>query len=289
MTVLQFTPVGVASRLLAGSTAESVITVNTDSPVNFHDFEISANSQTGATISIVVTSAHTLNTGSQFRNIELVGFDTGISTIAAANWVMDRLNFLNNITNSLIVQDTYNPDAGDSTITNSNFSSSETNAHIDMVSSGGLRIVNNKLNGASLYGISLNLVAGAHTADLFIIGNSWENITGSCIRLARQDNTATFGNVVITGNKLESSGVSGNCVGTAVDAGTWLTHVVVSSNVCLGGASGSNTTFNFATPVPGLIITNTSVQGGGSTNCAIITSTEGTDCISRLNGKIRCL
>ena len=136
--------------------------------------------------------------------------------------MVDRLNFLNNITNSLIVQDTCNPDAGDSTITNSNFSSSETNAHIYMVSSGGLRIVNNKLNGASLYGISLNLVAGAHTADLFIIGNSWENITGSCIRLARQDNTATFGNVVITGNKLKSSGVSGNCVGTAVDAGTWL-------------------------------------------------------------------
>ena len=268
--------VGIFSQLISGTNNMTVININTTTAVNLHDFEILAGSATGVT-GINLTAPTFVNTGSIFRNVTLTGgLATCFNTGAAANWTIDAALFNGCLVNSIVVQDTFAVDSGDGTIVNSTFSGTPTTAHIDYLSAGGLRINNDKINGATPVAILLNLVSGATTADLFLVGNSIEGANNSVIM--QRQGTGSFANVIISSNEMSSAGTGGGCVVVPSDT-AWLSLVVISNNVCVGTATGSNAAFNFNTPVSGLNITNNSVLGQGSTNFAIITGTQtATDC-----------
>ncbi len=136
----------------------------------------------------------------------------------------------------IYVANTLNPDHGDSQIINSTIQAGVTSTAIYQTSSGGLRVVNNKVLQASI-AFDLSLVDGATTGDLFFLDNSIELIVDIGVRLRRLGTTGSFINVIIKGNEL--GGTLG--VSVPVDAsGVWLKNLVIADNVWLGNASGTN-------------------------------------------------
>jgi hypothetical protein len=171
-----------------------------DLGVSFIDLGIYAPEATaGAMISL--TGATRANSLSRFVNCTFLQGYNQIVTTAAYIWVADG-NYHHGYKNSaLVVQNTNDVDDGDSVITNSTFSGGETTSvSIVQYSSGGLRIVNNKLlGGASAY--KLNLAHGAVTSDLIFVGNSVENQTSSALQFGTAGGGGTFANIVINSNQ----------------------------------------------------------------------------------------
>lgn len=263
---LSFSDTGKSSRLIAGTNGMTMIQVTTDKPVYLHDFSLADPVATGITGLWVTgdnSSGLNMNAGSTFRNIGYEGMDYCFYTTNAGTYVIDGNWFVGCGISSATIQNVGHPDAGDSTITNSVFSGAAS-YHILYLSSGGLRVENNKINAQSnTTGIYLHLQDGAVTGDLFIIGNSIEGV-GWSVFFARQG-TGSFQVINITGNELSSGGVAGNCVGNSTDS-SWLSRVNINGNICVGAATGGNVAFLFQSAVNGLIILNNTLSMGGSAN-----------------------
>jgi hypothetical protein len=152
-------------------------------------------------------------------------------------------------------------DSGDSTIDGSLIQVGSGGIGIVYNSSGGLRIINNKINGNGtvLFGIQMALAPGVFTADLFVTGNSIEGIsgTGAGIALQRAGSTGGFEAVMITGNELSG----GFCLLIPFDAnGVWLSNLTATGNTCL--LQGSSTAVGFfMDSINGATVTSNFVQG----------------------------
>jgi hypothetical protein len=164
---------------------------------------------------------------------------------------LDKTHFLisncliyDNSNGGIVFGNSTNPDSGDSSISECvilNWSYPGTLAvAVQQLSSGGLRLVNNKIN-SFVQGYQLSLAPGAATGDLIITGNSFEawgytNVY-TPILLSRQDKTATFGDVVVTGNQFGGWNYRdcnyGGCIEVLYDSERWCTHIVAANNVIL--------------------------------------------------------
>jgi polygalacturonase len=173
--------------------------VDSDNGVSFLDLAIFAPDATsGAMITFSgVTRANAL---SRFVNCSFIKGYNQIVTTAAYIWIADGNYHYGYKNSAFIVQNTNDVDDGDSTISNSTFSGGDSNSvTIIQYSSGGLRVVNNKLlGGAGAY--KLNLAAGAITSDLIFVGNSVENQTAFALQFSSAGG-GTFANIVINSNQ----------------------------------------------------------------------------------------
>lgn len=128
-----------------------------------------------------------------------------------------------------------NVDVGDSVITNStffsNFSGPGGIAGIQWLSSGGLRIVNNKIATTS-YGVLFQLVSGAVTAQIIISNNSFDTVGLVGVSLSRLGSTGNFNSVSISNNMFASSLIAVNVPQDPV--GPWLTSLNINGNTYIG-------------------------------------------------------
>lgn len=244
----------------------NILVVDTTAAVNLHDLQLSYNGVTGAagTAALHVTSTATQNSNSRFDNLTVVFANIGIKFGAACYWTVTRSTFQNCQT-GVEAWDTYIVDSGDAVIDNNFFLGSGV-AAIDYLSGSGLRITNNKINGAQ-YGVLMQWV-GTQTidgatnkngADLFIAGNSIEGISVASILLSRTDHSQ-FGTVLVSDNEL--SGPRGLRV---VDSTTaWLSGLTVSDNVWNGPSGSNNVAFDIGGATGFVVGGNLGMNGGTS-------------------------
>jgi hypothetical protein len=211
------------------SATNTGIVVNTVLPVFFEGigFSQQMNPTNGAAISLSAPSSY--NQGSIFRDLDFSGNYVGIDTIAASSWVIDSDIFSQYVAAGAIVQNTSNVDAGDSIIANSTFASSVANSvSVSQYSSGGLKIIGDKLIGGG-YGYLMQLAPGASTSDLVIVGDSIEGQSSAAIQITRQTSSGTFANVVISGDQIApSAGANPISMGDATPG--WLSAVTITGD-----------------------------------------------------------
>lgn len=134
------------------------------------------------------------NTGTIFNRVRLVSAYVGINFISAQSWHIQECSFSEYTYRALEIADVATPDAGDSEISGSTFSTSRAATGIYQTSGDGLRIENTKILGG-IVAYQLQASPGA-LGDLFIVGCSIENqIWGLLI-------FGPYANVIISSNEL---------------------------------------------------------------------------------------
>lgn len=167
----------------------------------------------------------------------------------AASWMSIKRSWIEDSSYAALqFSDTYDGDAGDSEVEGcwfNNFDPSLLNGNITLAivqySSSGLKLVGNKINNF-YQAYQLNLAPGLDIGDLVFVGNSAEscNFNGPFVPLLfqRQDNVATFKNVVVDGNQFASWNYAAGLAeyGGLIDvvnpgSPSWLSGVIVGANV----------------------------------------------------------
>jgi hypothetical protein len=253
-----------ASEILVTSTAINGITVSTTAGVYFHDFAMNYSSTPGGGQAEILLSpgGGGINAGSRFERLNLLS--TGEICMELQNsayWTVVNSQIACQLY-AIDVSDASNADAGDSTIYGNLLQVGPGGAPIRWQSSGGLRIVNNKmLSNASSYGILVTLASGASTGVMVIANNSIEGVSTSggaaSIAFIRQGATGAFGTIMITGN--EFTGYYGMFVPTDAN-GVWLQNMTITGNVCSCSFAGFS-----IDSVSGLVLSNNEIFGNGST------------------------
>jgi hypothetical protein len=226
------------SQLAPSTTLFDAISVSTENPVNLHDFSIAYPSPSATNSGIVLTApGGAVNFNTRINNVAFYYANIGIKTIIAGIWDISRCYFYScNI--GIQVQNTVNADTGDSTISRCVMTMAQSPGvvGISYLSSGGLRVCNNKLNGGQ-YGFFMNLDSGANTGDLLFTGNSVESYTTSAMAFARAGATGSFTLVTIIGNEFPTQSV----IQVPFDTnGVWLNNIVFTGNVCQANAANSS-------------------------------------------------
>lgn len=228
-----------ATFIKASGATVNVWTVQTQARFDVENMTFSPASETvnqssGAYLTYNPTSGY--NFGSRIRNCIFVRSNIGIYFIDAAGWSIEDCYFPL-YTTAVAVKNVDTPDAGDSTIRASVFDGGGiTGTAILQNSSGGLRIINNKiLHGAYGY-IGGFDSSPSMTSILLIQCNSIETQNVAAVAFNSSNNT-TFGQVLIEGNQFT---VKDNAVGIRVeDPGyDFLDSVNISDNLFnLGNSS----------------------------------------------------
>lgn len=174
----------------------TVINVTGTEGISFSNFTISG----ASSILIDVSPSGPHNQFSTLRDLTFVGGSTAISMGNAAWWTIDRCYVYGAAQNGIYVASVSAPDDGDSSITNCILSYPGA-ASIFQASSGGLRLINNKIIGG-IHGYLLELTPDVITSDLIATGNSIENMTNGFVGVwADVDH---FANVMIANNQFSN-------------------------------------------------------------------------------------
>ncbi len=243
-----------ANNLLTGihpATTIDGISINTTSPVLMRDFCINYGTAANAGTKALSLTSASRNQHSRFNRVMILQCYDGIVTNNASQWIIDACGIFSIQRRGITVQNDAHVDEGDSQIINSTFTGTTSSVSIYQESSGGLRVVNNKVLQADI-AYELNLDDAISTADLFFSGNSIEGIVTAGLKLHRQGTTGAFLNVMITGNEL------GGETGVLVPAdanGVWLKNITITGNTWLGNASGTNIGVNLNT-LNGFVVAN---------------------------------
>jgi polygalacturonase len=200
---------GYKSTTLVCATTITCISVNTPSPVILEKFQITYPSRpTAGTAGILLDApggGTAANVDSVIRYIQMIGPDIGIKTINAGTFLIDRIRIDGAWQFNALLQWVNVPGSGDSVLTHCIFSSGSVVDSIVAQSSGGLRIINNKINHANQgNGIAIlpNLVTAQAISPLFICNNSIEGTVIGVLFQRLAGITEQVGNVIITGNEI---------------------------------------------------------------------------------------
>jgi hypothetical protein len=257
-----------ATYIKASGAAIDVWTVTTTARVDVENLTFSpaveSVSQTAGAY-LKYDPASSFNFGSRIRNCIFVRAYRGVQFIDAAGWSIEDCYFPL-YTFAVEVQNIDTPDAGDSTIRACVFDAAgATGTAIRQLSSGGLRIVNNKiLNGdRGYYGVYDS--SPSSTSILLIQNNSIESQATAGIALNSTSSTS-FSMVVIEGNQFS---VAASGVGlTLMDPGyDYLDSVNISDNLFNLGTFSKGV--NFARGARITLLPNTFY--GNSTNETAVT------------------
>jgi hypothetical protein len=255
------------------TTTANVITVSAtniqpggNAPI-FQRFLLGGQSSKTSGAGILVTAPNGENQGARFENVTIYTFPTDLQFGAASNWSIQNCSFINYLNSGILVANTNNPDSGDSVIAGSLFTTAvgSTPVGIGYLSSGGLKVVGNKINGGA-YGFFLGLNAPSSTSDLLLSTNSIENQRVAAIELSRQSGTAEFSNIVITGNQMAI-----NPNGVLSDASGAFSEVSIVGNI-IQLSSGSGTAIGLYGVTNFNVSSNTLKGNGGSPTGVAISS-----------------
>jgi hypothetical protein len=185
-------------------------------------FHASLNAVAGNSVHI---TGDTVNAFSTIKDCMFVGGWNQFYTTAAYAWILDGNYHYGYVNAGIVVRNTFNADWGDSTIVNSVMSGGGPNStSIYQISSGGLRIVNNKLLGGA-YAYRWQFNGNEVTSDLIISNNSIENQTVAAMRFGT-NTSISFANIVIDGNQFMNQPIV-----IAMDsANRFMSRVVINDN-----------------------------------------------------------
>jgi hypothetical protein len=189
------------SFIIWNNTTMTGFNIVTNEKVNIEKLTfIAPNNATAGSI-ISLTGGSTTNAFSTIKDSQFVGGYNQFTTQSAYAWILDGNYHYGYVNAGVVVDNNYNSDWGDSTIVNSVMSGGGPNStSIIQLSSGGLRVNNNKLLGGA-YAYRMWLSGNEYTSDLIFIGNSIENQTVSALAFGTSNNGAIFANIVINGNQ----------------------------------------------------------------------------------------
>lgn len=242
--------------------------------LTFRDFQVlgtldGSNPAKASGGAIAVKPSSGENSYASFYNVTTNYVPTGIRMVAASLWNITACNFLAYDVAGVDVANSNDKDSGDSTIQGCVFSNPyTTGAAVLQRSSGGLRVIGNKmLGGGEGYKLSYESTAGVvgtgATSILFLVGNSIENMNGSGVSLTRSSGTQTFKNIVIQGNEF-----AGQSFHISSDSNTFIEQMVVSGNVFQ--MPGSGLTYGIAlVAVNDLSVSGNVFRGNGGTPLAL--------------------
>jgi hypothetical protein len=225
-------------------------------------FAAPLNCTAGSSISLT-GSGGVANAFSQIKDNEFSNGFNQFTTTNAYAWSCKNNYFGGAVSSPIIAQNVVSPDAGDSTI-EGNILSSFGTIGILQTSSGGLRIINNKiLNGTT--GIALNLLPNDSTSILLVTGNSIELSSSSAISLTF-GSSSHFSVVNIIDNECSQVPIGISIPGSGSTVA--LTNVNINDNIISLTSSGT----------AGIIINNVSnntidgntIIGNGGTPTGII-------------------
>jgi hypothetical protein len=215
----------------------------------------------------------TLQTGhsSIFSKLRVDGGHNGIVFVAADTWHVQQCEFNQFTGHGIEVANTVNADDGDGEISGCTFASVPGNGSVAIYqkSSGGLRIVNCKVNGCNV-GYMLE-ADGGPTGDILITGCSIENqaIAGIYMTTKGPD----WINAVITGNEFENqyapidiTGPPGWLSGVAITGNVITTFVPAAAGIVIDGVSNGAISGNVIQALPGIAHI---AQGANNSNLVI--------------------
>lgn len=266
---------GISSTLYTTQTNSGGVTITTSNAFIFEKIQFSsAGSQTAGAYVKVLPSNGLSNSFSRFNNVYFFNYFIGISFQAADAWNIQNCTFESSgITGaiSVYIDNTFNPDNGDSTIMGCLFYwGNNVGTHIRQIASGGLKVIGNKF----LYGqIHYHLSLGGSTADLLFADNSSEFAAiGNMVFDAAA--SVTFNNLLISNNEYTvSSGKYGILVN---DRGNvWLYGVSIIGNVFGSNAAATAIALNDVAQT--VLGTNLFRMFSGSTGISIGSNTIGID------------
>lgn len=158
-------------------------------------------------------------------------FYINIDTLNAAYWTIFNNLLYDPVKYNIRVQNTTAPDEGDSQIIgNKLFAAGNPNidAHIYQASSGGLKVIGNKMLYGKV-GIQSEIIDGVITSILLVSANSIEHQSENFIKLKRKNASGLIEYVGITGNEFRSDAIS---AGFLLDDGT--DTVSITGNIMQG-------------------------------------------------------
>jgi len=232
---------GTGSVINASSAVTRMLDIQTDSPVLITDLDLDASSQPSGSAAIYVAgSTGSENNASVIERVTITGAQTGIFLAATTQAVIRSVHLEEPRVYGVYIKNTFNKDHGDATIEGSTIGSGQAGSvGIHQVSSGGLRLHNNKIIGGGptpmAIGYRMALEPGANTSILIITGNSIEGQVDRGIQLYRTSSDAFFSHVIINDNQFASAEVGLEVFDAATGLGTpsadWLQGLTVSGNV----------------------------------------------------------
>lgn len=222
-----------------GQWAIIVTTGATNWPVHFEKFAIQGTGlTTGGGIKITASSGH--NLVSKVKDMQLYTLPVGLWCEKCAAVEISG-NFFWGFTDAGIrMENTYDTDAGDQTITNNQFQVITfmgdppcTAIAIDWLSAGGAKIANNKFN---LQGAGINMSLSAASIITTITGNSFDNQKLYSVKLR---GTTGFVGAAIVGNVVTGAGDASYIAFDIGDNTTdVLSNIVVADNAMQAGGTG---------------------------------------------------
>jgi hypothetical protein len=235
----------------------------------FADFTLNGNllKSTGAGLQFLPASGET--SFANLSNVEISYFPTNVDFVAASFFIVNGCFFRGHTASGISVNNTNNNDSGDSVISSCVFNTSSTTAaQIRHLTSGGLKILGNKLLGGG-YGYLMEYTGTTDTAIVNIVGNSIENFSTGAITFTKVSvGLASFKNVIISGNEMAVSLATPTAYLISTDAGAWLQNVSITGNVLqLPGVTNSYGIA--AVGITSLIVEANTFRGNGGTSQAI--------------------
>lgn len=233
---------GYPETVLAPSATIVTLNITTSAPCTLESFGILyPSAQTSGLSAINVAPTTGQNGNSIMRDVFIARCDTGVTWTNSALFLMEHCFIQDFKTAGVHVSNAAGPDNGDSIVTSCTFFNYATiglGTAIVYNSSGGLRVINNKFGGQA-NGVNFQYAAGGSppTAQLLIIGNSFDTMSVSAVSMSRSGGTDSFNSVVIIGNVFPQCG---NVLSVSTDpSGDWMNSLVLSNNIWISPATGT--------------------------------------------------
>ena len=215
-----------------------------------------------------------INCRSVFRDIAIQNADNGIFMNNMLEFRIDNVNVLNGFTNSVVIGNPAYPSFGDSSIQNCTLWGSKVlTAHINVMSHGGLRVINNKLNDGNptaSSGILFNpsLSVAQNMEPVVVVGNSIEGQAVGINFVNGHPTTASMTEVAISGNQIWSgvNAILANTSGT----GKWLNGFSICGNVLMTLTGVAQPVVLIDNAMMGIICGNQFAFSGGGSGTAWI-------------------
>lgn len=242
------------------NTNMNMLNITTDGGVDIKNMAFSApmNATGGHVIHL---TGDTVNAFSTIKDCLFYGGWNQFYTTAAYAWILDGNYHYGYVNTGIQVRNTYNADWGDSTVTNTVMSGGGVNStSIYQSSSGGLRIVNNKLLGGA-YAYRYAPTGDELTSDLIIANNSIENQTVAAMRFTTANQGAVLANIVINANQFMNQPIV-----VAMDSPhRFMSRIVISDN----SMSVVSQYGIILTNVEDFVVSNNQITGNGVNGIAI--------------------
>ncbi len=235
------------SRVLCTSGTALLFNVSADY-CEFRDIALVKTVGTAPTAGAGITAASALAIQNvNYVNVYVEGFYINVDVQTGCGWQMRGGWNYNPVLYGLKVQNTVVVDIGDWTVSGTNFYSGSNNgtAAIHVISSGGGKISNVKINIGSpthkfANGINLAVGTSVTTSDLLISNSSIENVTTHGISITSTTGTSVYSNIVISGVQMAIDASAGAAVNVAANALNDLNYITVVGCVLRGSGTAAN-------------------------------------------------